>query len=106
MELISLTGTDRTRLAQNAGEDSGRIAETSNHQILIEGSLQNPSVRKPKHCVRWLQVVSYAQARFHLAVLADPSINISAQPEIDREVARRDCVLNVQRHFLDVGVTA
>ncbi len=99
MELISLAGTDRTRLAQNAGEDSSRIAQASN-------SLQNTSVRKPKHRVRRLQVVSDAQARFHLAVRAETAINISAQAEINGEVACRDCILDVQRHLLDVGVTA
>src|SRR5258708_31245752 len=106
MELISLAGTDRTRLAQNAGEDSSRIAQASNHQVLIEGSLQNTSVRKPKHRVRRLQVVSDSQARFHLAVRAETAINISAQAEINGEVACRDCILDVQRHLLAVGVPA
>ena len=96
MKFIPLTRTDRTRLAENAREDSGRVSEASNYQVFIEGSLHNTSVRNSKNRVRGLDIVGYAQPRLYLVVVAaDAAINISAQAQVERPVARGDRVLNI-----------
>ena len=107
VKLISLPRTDRTRLTQDAGEDPGRISETSNHEVFVKRSLHNPSVGHAKNSAGGLDVVRDAQPRFYLVVVAfDPAINVAAQAHVERPVARRDGVLYIQPHFLDVRVPA
>src|SRR4029077_12436526 len=91
VKFISLTRTDRTRLAEDTREDSGRISEASNYQVFIGGSLQNTGVRNAKNRVRGLDLIGYAQPRLYLVVVAaDAAINISAQAQVERPVARGD----------------
>jgi hypothetical protein len=104
VKLVSLAGPDRARRPENAREDAGRIPETSDDQVFVEGSFQNPGVGNPQHGVRRLNVVGYTQSKFDLAVLTDTAVDIAAHTEVERPIARSDCVLQIERHFLDVGV--
>jgi len=107
VKLIALPRTNGARLAQDAGKDAGRISETSNHQVFVKWSLHDPSVGHAKNGVGGFDVVSDAQPRLYLVVVAfDPAINVAAQAHVERPVARRDGVLNIQPHFLDVSVPA
>src|SRR6266850_3641519 len=75
VKLVSLSAANRSWRSQYAGEDTCRIPETSDDQVFVEGSLQNPGIRNPQHGVRGLEVVGYAHARLHLGVTADAAID-------------------------------
>ena len=102
VKLVSLSAANRSWGSQYAGEDTCRIPETSDDQVFVEGSFQNPGVGNPQHGIRRLDVIGDAQSRLCLPVAAEAAIDIPAHAQVERPVSCRDRVLNIQRHLLDV----
>ena len=92
---------------RHEGVDNGVVAAfAGQNQVFVKGCLKYPRVGNSQHRIRRLDVIRYPQPRFRLLCGHQSVVEIAANTEVERQVALRNRVLQIQRQFLHVGVAA
>src|ERR1035437_8920025 len=106
MELVAITGVERTRHARGAIEERRqhvvRAPGAGEDEVLIERRFEGTRIGNPKHSFGWLHIIGNADSRLGLVCTRKAVVNILAQSEIEVPVTSLDLVFGVECKFLHI----
>src|SRR5579862_2739134 len=108
VELVAPAGRKRGDVRRGAEQkriqDGIAASLVGKDQVLIEGCLENASVRNPQDRIRRLDVVRDAETGFSLFLRRQSIVKITPQSQIERPLAFGNRILNVKCQLLHVGM--